>query len=447
MKTIVHFLYGFSILALTGLVFQRCLWTPEPIDFPCHALTDIIPDGAHFGETVTIKGVGFIKDCPELYTISINGKNIPQEDVLSVPDENSLNFKVPKGYSSGLITVSLINLPDCSVSLNKPFTYYFTATKVGLLAGSPGLSNCPTSATDDFFNTPAGLDFDPNTGNVIVADKFHNLIRTIKPPVNPGTRGSIIGTCGKITINCLPDCNQNTVFQCSSASFRSPADIEIDLAGNIFVVEESSNAVIRLIKPIGSVEVFAGKCQTPGDTNGMRLNARLVLPLSMAKDGEEIYFTDAGSIRKIDALGTVSTFFTKPVGSFYRGIEISHSRTGEGPIFVTDETGHLIRFYDFSKTPGAVFIRNNNLLSRPVALTLDNKGNIFIADKDAHRIFVLYPNGELVSLAGGAEGYVDNQPGDAAQFKNPSGITLDQNNNIIYVSDGGNHAVRYIILE
>ena len=105
-----------------------------------------------------------------------------------------------------------------------------------------------------------------------------------------------------------------------------------------------------------------------------------------------------------------------------------------------------IKFFTLSATPGTVTIRNSNLLTKPVALAKDNKGNIFIVD--SHRIFVIYPNGELTILAGtGTPGYVENVPGLQAQFDTPLGIALNETLKVIYVSDSKNHVVRTIKIE
>ena len=81
-------------------------------------------------------------------------------------------------------------------------------------------------------------------------------------------------------------------------------------------------------------------------------------------------------------------------------------------------------------------------------MALDSRGNIFIADEAANRIFVIYPNGELVALAGnGSKGNANGVPGLSAQFDGPIGIALNEAQNVIYVSDSQNHAVRSIKIE
>ena len=437
------------LLAIVSLFYLLSCWNLTRVSPPCPTITEITPDGARFGETVTVKGTGFLKGSPELYTVSLNGQAIPKENILDVPNEQSLIFRIPKGASSGQITVIPTGSSDCNAGNSLTFTYYYTATMVSLLAGTPTVTTCPTNATDNFLNNPAGLDLD-NSDNVVVADKNHNQIRVIRPSSDLTNKGTIINTHGKINMACATGCDSNIVLQSAGALFRSPSDIDVDISNDIYVMEESSNATMRLVKAINNnpVEVFAGKCQNSIIRDGDRLTiARINLPLGVYKDGGVIYFTDAGNIRKIDiSSGIVSPFANKPTNSFYRGIEISRARP-QRLVFVTDELTKSIKFYTADATLGTVPIRNTNLLHTPVAIAIDSKGSIYIADQGTHRIFVIYPNGELSILAGTTKGYVESVPGNVAQFDTPIGIALNEKLKVVYISDSRNHVVRTIKME
>ena len=73
------------------------------------------------------------------------------------------------------------------------------------------------------------------------------------------------------------------------------------------------------------------------------------------------------------------------------------------------------------------------LLNEPRALALAGD-RIYIADTDAHRVVVLDPSGKTV-LTWGSKG---DQNG---QFKDPSGIAVDEQGNV-YVADGGNGRIQ-----
>jgi len=81
--------------------------------------------------------------------------------------------------------------------------------------------------------------------------------------------------------------------------------------------------------------------------------------------------------------------------------------------------------------------------SDPFGLVADAHGNIYVADGgEANRIRKITTQGQVITLAGGKEGYADGQ-GAAAAFNTPSGIAIDKAGNL-YVADTGNHAVRKV---
>jgi DNA-binding beta-propeller fold protein YncE len=411
---------------ISFILFLSC--TLEPINPPCPSVTTTSPVAAHFGDLITIKGNGFEANNGHLYKVRIAGQIIDVPEI-TVPDANTLIFRVPRSMPSGPLTLTVGMSPDCSSTQSIDFTYYYTATMVSkLLAG---------------LNAPAGLDLDM-AENVVVADRSNHRIYVIKPNDNTAALGQIEKTHGSGSSGC----QDNNILESKDANFRSPSDVDVDLAGNIFVTEESISAVIRLIRPAGSVEVYAGKCNVSGTAPGNRKGpARLNLPLGLIKDGNDIYFTDAGIIRKIDVLDDVKNLSANPASGYFRGIEVSKSRVGAGPIFVTDEAGKTIKSVELGGSARNIDF-SPNLLSRPAALALDSKGNIFIADRDKHQIYVIYNNGKLEILAGtGDAAYVEDVKGTDAKFNGPAGIVLNEKKAVLYVSDTKNQVVRSIKIE
>jgi len=424
-------LLSLLIIAIGMALIQSCQL--KRIDPPCPTVSSISPEAARFDETVTIHGDNFLTGIPELYQISIGDKTVPTGNI-EVPDANTLRFKVPKGIGSGPVTVTLNGLPNCN-SIPKIFTYYYTATMVSKLM--------------DGLNSPAGLDVD-TTGNVVVADRNNRLIKVIKPATDPSGMGQII----KIHGNGSNDCNPTPVSS-ENASFSFPVDIDIDIKGDIYIPEES-NAVIRRITSTGSVEVFVGSCGAtpPIDylNSGPRGSARLNAPMSFANEGTNLYFTDAGNIRKIDASDKVTTLLRPNGNDFFRGIEISRSRSGTGHIFVINDNGSTTNPVTIKSVDDGGAARNiefaPNSLSHPVAMAIDGKGNIFVADKGNHHVFVIYTNGVLLSLAGtGESGYAEGMPGATAKFDQLTGIALNEKKGTVYVSDSKNKVVRTIRIE
>lgn len=82
------------------------------------------------------------------------------------------------------------------------------------------------------------------------------------------------------------------------------------------------------------------------------------------------------------------------------------------------------------------------VLNRPSGIVRDASGNLFVCDRDNHRIVKITTAGVASVFAGGTMGFV-NGTGAAAQFNQPYAITMDAAGNF-YVGDRINHAIRKI---
>jgi sugar lactone lactonase YvrE len=86
----------------------------------------------------------------------------------------------------------------------------------------------------------------------------------------------------------------------------------------------------------------------------------------------------------------------------------------------------------------------NAQLNFPNAVAVDSSGNVYIADRDNHRIRKVTSGGIITTLAGGSSGYAgDSGPAALAQFYYPAGVAVDTAGNL-YIADRDNHVIRKI---
>ncbi|MEK6589698.1 MAG: RHS repeat-associated core domain-containing protein, partial [Nitrospinota bacterium] len=150
-------------------------------------------------------------------------------------------------------------------------------------------------------------------------------------------------------------------------------------------------------------------------------NAQLYNPYNIAVDGEEnLFIADMTNhrVRKVSADGII----TLVAGSGSYGCEDCSGGYGGDGGFATDAR-----------------------LNRPSGVTIDGQGNLFIADRDNHRIRKVSPDGIIITVAGnGVRGYSgDGSQATNAKINSPEGIAVDGLGNL-FISDTGNHRIRKI---
>lgn len=192
-----------------------------------------------------------------------------------------------------------------------------------------------------------------------------------------------------------------------SATFKYPAGIAADYAGNLYVADRK-NHLIRKISG-ETVSTYAGN-GSAGFKNGAALSASFNEPSDIAIDIKgNVYVADLGNhcIRKISTDGTVSTF------------------AGSGKQGTRDDVADSATF------------------SMPFSLALEKSGSLIVSDFGSHLIRRVSADGLVTTVAGQANvaGFQDGAGGNAL-FSHPCGLIVSSKTGLIYIADRNNNAIR-----
>jgi uncharacterized protein (TIGR03437 family) len=195
----------------------------------------------------------------------------------------------------------------------------------------------------------------------------------------------------------------------NGALLSNPRGVAVDGAGAVYI---TSGHVVRKVSG-GIITTFAG---VPGGgfagDGGPAATARLNSPSAVAVDAAgNVYIADSGNhrIRKVSASGIIST------------------------VAGTVKTG-----FNGDNQPAT-----SASLTDPEGIAVDVAGNLYIADSSNQRIRKVSPQGMITTIAGtGLQGFSgDGGPGPLAQFSHPTDVSVDNLGNV-YVADSGNGRIR-----
>jgi Secretion system C-terminal sorting domain/Putative Ig domain/NHL repeat len=312
-------------------------------------------------------------------------------------------------------------------------------------SGSQGLANGNGAAASFRFPTYVALD---GLGNVMVVDRSNHMIRKID---SDGDVTTFAGT-GAVGMD-----NGNV----ATATFKFPDAAVTDSDGNIFITDQSNHS-IRKITPEGIVSTFAGTGSI-GSNDGDGATASFYYPAGITVDSDNnLYIADFGNhkVRKITPDGMVSTFAgTGVAGSNNGSAELAtfNGLTGvtmdsQNHLFVADYYNNRIRKIDalgnVSTFAGTGIAGSNDgvpteaTFNHPASISIDSNDNLFLTDENNNKIRKITPDGITSTYAG--NGIVGSDEGLAltASFNHPTGLVVD--GTVVYVSDYQNHKIRKI---
>ena len=217
------------------------------------------------------------------------------------------------------------------------------------------------------------------------------------------------------------------------------------------------------------IETFAGGSYFGGD-GGAATAAQLNSPYDVAVDGSgNLYIADSSNhrIRKVDSSGNISTVAgngTSGFGgdggaataaqlNFPRGMALD----GSGNLYIADRNNHRIRKVDSSGNISTVAgsatrgfsgdgaAATSARLWSPWDVAVDGSGNLYIADSSNHRIRKVDSSGNISTMAGSATRGFSGDGGAAtdAQLNFPNSVAVDGSGNL-YIADTDNSRIRKV---
>ena len=257
--------------------------------------------------------------------------------------------------------------------------------------GGPGADN-------GLFNEPRDIAVDKE-GNVYVADTGNRRIQKFN------SQGEFLLAWGG-----------------GEESFVEPLAVVVTSQGQVLVLDSEPGWIYRFTADGESLGRFGGP------------EGRFFHPRGMAIDAQDnIYIADTGGCRlvKYDSEGNLLTQFGEKGNSPGQLVEPSDVAIGPGgDLFVADAANLRIQHWDFfGRYQGEWAVPLASAYNGPhLALAAD--GSLFVTAPEQHEVRRYSREGELLGQWGGPE-----------QFRIPVGLTLDEAGNL-YVADTLNHRIQ-----
>lgn len=264
-------------------------------------------------------------------------------------------------------------------------------------------------ATKALLAQPYGVALDGN-GNLYIADYLDNRIRKV---VLSSSQISTIAGTGVAGFS-------GDGSAAASAQINGPGSVAVDTAGNVYFTDVG-NEVIRKVGINGNISTIAG---TPGKGGSTGDGGPATSALLALHTGSGVAVDTAGNVYIADTLNSV-----------VREVTVSNGN-------INTIVGTIGKFGS-SGDGGAA---SSALLYYPFGLAVDSAGNLYIADTFNHEIReVLAFNHTINTVAGNLKATYagDNGPATSASLNYPFDVTVDAKGNL-YIADTSNDVIRKV---
>lgn len=335
----------------------------------------------------------------------------------------------------------------------------------GPLGGNTGDGGPAISAK---LNNPTGVAA-YGYANVYIADQANHVVRAVNYLGNirtfAGRKDTTAGYSGDGK-------------RADSARLNTPAGVAVDVSGNVYISDYSSN-VVRMVNTAGIISTIAGTGVAGYSGDGvMATDAKLNHPYGLAVDvSGNVFIADAGNnvIRKVATDGTISTVAGNGFGAgmglgagaytgdgglaadasfnFPEGVAVDLA----GNLYIADAKNNVVRkvgandtVTTFAGTGVAGYSGDGGTakaarLNHAAGVAVDASGNVYIADQNNYTVRKVSSTGIITSLAGnGAAGYNgDGGRASVAQLNSPTSVAVDGLGQV-YIADYGNNVIRKV---
>lgn len=240
-------------------------------------------------------------------------------------------------------------------------------------------------------------------------------------PGEPGAYSTIrlVDTSGRVS----------TLHKSANPSYggtlAQPSGMAVTGSGQVFLSNTGRNQIVRLVAGghLGGVAGTGGR----GAVDGPLGEAQFEHPgrLAIAPDGS-LFVVDQGGtvIRKVAAAGDGVPLAVAASIPRVEGVSVSVLAGREGLRGHFNGPAHRARF------------------QYPLGLALDPSGNVLVADTHNHAIRRVDPEGTVTTLAGGSGEGTRDGPSDVAQFSSPRSIAVAPDGTAYVVDEGSNRIRR-----
>lgn len=326
--------------------------------------------------------------------------------------------------------------------------------------GIPGFSGDNGPALLARLKSPYGLAADA-FGNLFIADFGNGRVRRLARDGRistlvsglAGPRNLAVDLSGNLYISDAP---ANRVYQFSAAGkltllagdgtpfpLKFPAGLAIDYFGNLFIADTGTQSVVRLTA--GKAEALTTTPPIPGT------------PLSLATDyyGRLVIATSEGGLYSRDTSGALAPLLPNNQFPSLRAVH----QDAAGNILFSEPArvwrlanlGSVAAFAGLGgSTPPAPATPAELRLASPLCVTLDDAGNLYIADEQAHRVWRVNANGTIQSIAGTGQAPSssaftgDGGPAASAPLLDPVAVAVSPQGEIA-IAEYAAHRVRIIL--